>query len=99
MNVKWPLNIIIKPNDLDTYNMIFLFIMQLKQAKYELDSLDLKEMDLKSYLNKIKLTNENQIDESSIKKAFSIRFKLMNFINNAHDLICNQVNFRKKNQF
>ena len=56
-------------------------------------------MDLKSYLNKIKLTNENQIDESSIKKAFSIRFKLMNFINNAHDLICNQVNFRKKNQF
>ena len=96
MNVKWPLNIIIKPNDLDTYNMIFLFIMQLKQAKYELDSLDLKELDLKRYLNKIKLTNENQIDESSIKKAFSIRFKLMNFINNAHDLICNQVNIKKK---
>ncbi len=42
MKVKWPLNIIIKPGDLDAYNKIFLFIMQIKQAKYELDSLDLK---------------------------------------------------------
>ena len=42
MNVKWPLNIIVKPSDLTSYNRIFLFILQIKQAKYDLDSLNLK---------------------------------------------------------
>lgn len=42
LNVKWPLNIIIKPSDLASYNRIFLFFLQIKQAKYDLDSLNLK---------------------------------------------------------
>jgi hypothetical protein len=42
MNVKWPLNQIIRPNQLNEYNKIFLFILQIKQIKYDLDSLDLK---------------------------------------------------------
>ena len=44
LNVKviWPLNIIIQPHNFEAYNKIFIFIMQIKQAKYELDSLDLK---------------------------------------------------------
>ena len=44
LNVKtvWPLTIIFKPENFDSYNKIFLFIMQLKQAKYDLDSLSLK---------------------------------------------------------
>ncbi len=32
------------------------------------------------------------IDDFSINKMFYLRFKLMNFINNTHDLICTQVN-------
>lgn len=42
LNVKWPLNIIVKPSDLTSYNRIFLFFLQIKQAKYDLDSLNLK---------------------------------------------------------
>ena len=36
----------------------------------------------------------NKIDELSIKKLLYLRFKLMNFMNNAHDLICNQVQIK-----
>ena len=32
-----------------------------------------------------------KVDPNVIGKMFLIRFKIMNFINNAHDLICNQV--------
>ena len=42
LNAKWPLNIIIKPSDMASYNRIFLFFLQIKQAKYDLDSLNLK---------------------------------------------------------
>jgi hypothetical protein len=37
----WPFNIIIKQSDLCIYNRLFLFIIQIKQIKYELDNLDL----------------------------------------------------------
>ena len=42
IKIVWPLNIIITKNDLETYNRIFLYIIQIKQVKYDLDSLDLK---------------------------------------------------------
>ena len=66
--------------------------MQIKQAKYEICSLDLKDMDIKRYNNGMKSTNKIKLDEQLINRMFLIRFKLMNFLNSAHDLICNQVN-------
>lgn len=36
---------------------------------------------------------DKKFDENLIGKMFLIRFKIMNFVNNAHDLICNQVIF------
>lgn len=44
-------------------------------------------MDLTNYKDK----SQTAIDQGSVKKMFYLRFKLMNFMNNAHDLICNQV--------
>lgn len=32
-----------------------------------------------------------EVDLTTLKRMFLIRYKLINFINNAHDLICNQV--------
>ena len=46
VKVAWPLNITIKNSNIDSYNRIFAFILQLKQVKYDLDSLDLKGMFL-----------------------------------------------------
>jgi hypothetical protein len=42
VNVIWPLNIVIRQANLDTYNRVFSFMMQLKQIKYDLDNLSLK---------------------------------------------------------
>jgi hypothetical protein len=42
IKILWPLNIIITKTDLETYNRIFLYIMQIKQVKYDLDSLNIK---------------------------------------------------------
>ena len=94
----WPLNIIVQARNFEVYNKIFILLMQIKQAKFELDSLHLNDMDIRKYYAKTRTQNKSmntnisaKIDELSIKKMFSIRFKLMNFVNSAHDLICNQV--------
>ena len=42
IKIEWPLNMIIKRADIESYNRIFLFILQMKQVKYDLNSLDLK---------------------------------------------------------
>jgi gamma-tubulin complex component 5 len=98
VKLVWPLNIIVQARNFEVYNKIFIFLMQIKQAKFELDSLDLNDMDIRKYYAKTRAQNKSmntnipaKIDELSVKKMFSIRFKLMNFVNGAHDLICNQV--------
>lgn len=91
VNVRWPLNIVISQPNLDAYNRLFLFMMQLKQVKYDLDSLRLQDMDLKRANQASNKNQMEQIDEGSVKKMLYLRFRLMNFMNNAHDLICNQV--------
>ena len=42
VKICWPLNIVISQPNLDVYNRLFVFMMQLKQAKYDLDSLRLQ---------------------------------------------------------
>lgn len=42
IKIIWPLNIIITKADMNIYNQMFLYILQIKQVKYDLDSLDLK---------------------------------------------------------
>ncbi len=87
IKIMWPLNVIITKSDLETYNRIFCYILQIKQVKYDLDSLDLREMDFHRNSKKSSV----KIDELAVKKMLYLRFKLMNFMNSAHDLICNQV--------
>jgi hypothetical protein len=50
INITWPLNIILKQSDLDTYNKIFIFLLQIKQVKYDLDSLYIKGFNLHHFL-------------------------------------------------
>lgn len=42
VKINWPLNVVISQPNLDVYNRLFVFMMQLKQAKYDLDSLRLQ---------------------------------------------------------
>lgn len=48
-------------------------------------------MDLNSVVLKPNQNDLDRIDPGLVKKMLYLRFKLMNFMNNAHDLICNQV--------
>lgn len=48
-------------------------------------------MDLKQAEKESKPNGKCDIDVSCVKRMFYLRFKLMNFMNNVHDLICNQV--------
>ena len=79
--------------------------MQLKQVKYDLDGLELKEIDQKNYEKKINLNylisqgssnvaNQQikfKFEKSIANKMLSLRFKLMTFTNSMHDLLFNQV--------
>lgn len=42
VKINWPLNIVISEANLDLYNRLFVFMLQLKQVKYDLDSLRLQ---------------------------------------------------------
>jgi len=42
IKITWPLNMIIRRTDFDRYNQFFILLMQMKQVKYDLNSLDLK---------------------------------------------------------
>ena len=77
--------------------------MQLKQVKYDLDSLSVKDLDVKKYKKKLNFIEaaskqvELKFDELTVNKVLLIRFKLMNFMNSMHDLICNQVIYNYSN--
>jgi hypothetical protein len=45
--LNWPYNLIIKESDIDVYNKYFILILQMKQVKYDLDSLDFKGIKTK----------------------------------------------------
>jgi hypothetical protein len=42
IKITWPLNMIIKKSDFEKYNQFFRLLLQMKQVKYDLNSLDLK---------------------------------------------------------
>ena len=42
IKIGWPLNMIIRETDFERYNQFFILLMQMKQVKHDLNSLDLK---------------------------------------------------------
>ena len=72
--LNWPFNLIIKEADIEVYNKFFILILQMKQVKYDLDSLDFKGMK-----------KNNNLDERNFflnKKTFNqIQFNKKKIIN------------------
>lgn len=94
-SLGWPFNLVMNESQFDTYNEFFILMLQLKQVKYDLESCDFHEMSVKDSLRSSsdsESTNSgSSIDHRLIHRMFLIRFRLLNFINSVHDLICNQV--------
>ncbi|RNA24909.1 gamma-tubulin complex component [Brachionus plicatilis] len=92
VRVDWPLNIIVTQEDFTVYNQVFAFLVKIKQVKNDLERLEKTDLDLNVF-GKKKLAKSAllvPIDEVSVRKMYLIRMKLLNFVNNAHNLIGDQ---------
>ncbi|KAL9962926.1 hypothetical protein ACROYT_G032081 [Oculina patagonica] len=95
----WPVNIIIDSSCQKLYNLVFLFLLKLKQAKWSLDELRFSDLKGDRRLHKKGDGSDEDEMESKIQtddpgsppdqellhKMFVFRFKLMQFINSIHN--------------
>ncbi|CAH3020487.1 unnamed protein product [Porites evermanni] len=95
----WPVNIVIDGSCQKLYNLVFLFLLKLKQAKWSLDELRFSDLqgDRRLPQEKDDVSDEDEAetkpdtddsrkpDQDLLHKMFVFRFKLMQFINSIHN--------------
>lgn len=96
----WPVNIVIDGSCQKLYNLVFLFLLKLKQAKWSLDELRFSDLQGDKQLQaKSDSSDEGEMednhqttdvapgtpDQELLHKMFLFRFKLMQFINSIHN--------------
>ncbi|ELU14965.1 hypothetical protein CAPTEDRAFT_227879 [Capitella teleta] len=80
-NVRFPVNIVINTDSVDTYSQTFAFLMQIKYAKYSIDTLSFSELA------------ERSCDHNSalVHRMHMLRMRLMHFINGLHQYIMTRI--------
>uniref|UniRef100_A0A8C1LVH5 Gamma-tubulin complex component n=1 Tax=Cyprinus carpio TaxID=7962 RepID=A0A8C1LVH5_CYPCA len=89
--VPWPVDIVISSECQKIYNQVFLLLLQIKWAKYSLDTL--------RYFLAAKRQEVGQFEESTAKepinqqihRMFLLRVKLMHFVNSLHNYIMTRI--------
>ncbi|XP_020624947.1 gamma-tubulin complex component 5-like [Orbicella faveolata] len=96
----WPVNIVIDSSCQKLYNLVFLFLLKLKQAKWSLDELRFSDLKGDRRQTKSDASDEDETesetessdpvstsppDQELLHKMFVFRFKLMQFINSIHN--------------
>ncbi|KAJ7388642.1 Gamma-tubulin complex component 5 [Desmophyllum pertusum] len=95
----WPVNIVIDSSCQKLYNLVFLFLLKLKQAKWSLDELRFSDLAGDRRLQKQDDASDDDEtdskpppadsgsppDQELLHKMFVFRFKLMQFINSIHN--------------
>ncbi|KAJ7993358.1 hypothetical protein DPEC_G00271590 [Dallia pectoralis] len=76
--VPWPVDIVISSECQKIYNQVFLLLLQIKWAKYSLDTL------------RFKVTTKEPINQQ-IHRMFLLRVKLMHFVNSLHNYIVTRI--------
>ncbi|KPP78848.1 gamma-tubulin complex component 5-like [Scleropages formosus] len=92
--VPWPVDIVISSECQKIYNQVFLLLLQIKWAKYNLDTL--RFSDLTAAAERHDGTSD---DEMTAKKAvsqqvhrmFLLRVRLMHFVNSLHNYIMTRI--------
>ncbi|KAM3843103.1 gamma-tubulin complex component 5 [Diretmus argenteus] len=88
--VPWPVDIVISSECQKIYNQVFLLLLQIKWAKYSLDTL--RFSDLTSVAKKLEGAEEvKEPINQQIHRMCLLRVKLMHFVNSLHNYIMTRI--------
>ncbi|KAM9848381.1 gamma-tubulin complex component 5 [Aulostomus maculatus] len=88
--VPWPVDIVISSECQKIYNQVFLLLLQIKWAKYSLDTL--RFSDFTDFTRKLEgaLGEEVKVHQQ-IHRMCLLRVKLMHFVNSLHNYIMTRI--------
>uniref|UniRef100_A0AAZ3S1X5 Gamma-tubulin complex component n=1 Tax=Oncorhynchus tshawytscha TaxID=74940 RepID=A0AAZ3S1X5_ONCTS len=96
--VPWPVDIVVSSECQRIYNQVFLLLLQIKWAKYSLDTLAFSEVENASEDTSAKrlegTPEEVKAKEpinQQIHRMFLLRVKLMHFVNSLHNYIVTRI--------
>ncbi|MBN3299642.1 GCP5 protein, partial [Amia calva] len=92
--VPWPVDIVISSECQKIYNQVFLLLLQIKWAKYSLDTLRFSELTVATKRLEGGLFDENASNEpikQQIHRMCLLRVKLMHFVNSLHNYIMTRI--------
>uniref|UniRef100_A0A4W6DYG2 Gamma-tubulin complex component n=1 Tax=Lates calcarifer TaxID=8187 RepID=A0A4W6DYG2_LATCA len=94
--VPWPVDIVISTECQKIYNQVFLLLLQIKWAKYSLDTLRFNGMNFTAITKKLEgaLAEEAKAKEpinQQIHRMCLLRVKLMHFVNSLHNYIMTRI--------
>ncbi|KAM4574151.1 gamma-tubulin complex component 5 [Fundulus diaphanus] len=92
--VPWPVDIVISSECQKIYNQVFLLLLQIKWAKYSLDTLrfsDFAEVTTKVEGSPAEEAKLKQPKGQQIHRMCLLRVKLMHFVNSLHNYIMTRI--------
>ncbi|XP_034736673.1 gamma-tubulin complex component 5 isoform X2 [Etheostoma cragini] len=92
--VPWPVDIVISSECQKIYNQVFLLLLQIKWAKYSLDTLPFSDFTAITKKLEGALAEEVKVKEpinQQIHRMCLLRVKLMHFVNSLHNYIMTRV--------
>uniref|UniRef100_A0A8B9K4U7 Gamma-tubulin complex component n=1 Tax=Astyanax mexicanus TaxID=7994 RepID=A0A8B9K4U7_ASTMX len=92
--VPWPVDIVISSECQKIYNQVFLLLLQIKWAKYSLDTLRFSDLTAAAKRHEggqfEEYTGKEPINQQ-IHRMFLLRVKLMHFVNSLHNYIMTRI--------
>ncbi|XP_058494552.1 gamma-tubulin complex component 5 [Solea solea] len=92
--VPWPVDIVISSECQKIYNQVFLLLLQIKWAKYSLDTIRFSDLTSATVKLEGAVCEEVKIRESvnqQIHRMCLLRVKLMHFVNSLHNYIMTRI--------
>uniref|UniRef100_A0A671SJ37 Gamma-tubulin complex component n=1 Tax=Sinocyclocheilus anshuiensis TaxID=1608454 RepID=A0A671SJ37_9TELE len=90
--VPWPVDIVISSECQKIYNQVFLLLLQIKWAKYSLDTLRFSgERERSKARGQSEESTAKEPINQQIHRMFLLRVKLMHFVNSLHNYIMTRV--------
>ncbi|XP_046892753.1 gamma-tubulin complex component 5 isoform X2 [Hypomesus transpacificus] len=92
--VPWPVDIVISSECQKIYNHVFLLLLQIKWAKYSLDTLRFSDLTVATKRAEGGVPQEVKAKEpinQQIHRMFLLRVKLMHFVNSLHNYIMTRI--------
>ncbi|XP_055797190.1 gamma-tubulin complex component 5 isoform X1 [Salvelinus fontinalis] len=91
--VPWPVDIVVSSECQRIYNQVFLLLLQIKWAKYSLDTLAFSDLTVAA--KRLEGTPEEvkpkEPINQQIHRMFLLRVKLMHFVNSLHNYIVTRI--------